>query len=633
MSSRSPDEFRLGVRPYDQGFRGGDEPEDPHELLHRARRLTAEGHPGAGGAWERAATALRRAGGALTPGDHADALDATALDCRGAALPAAGPLFFRAADLHEQAGRRGKALISRARALVAGPGPGGGPGPGATACARLAELRERATALHAVGQADTAETATVRLLHARARADLLDTAPDPVAEAGAVREELDRLLAFAAPHRADPAVLGVLADTLAVLGRITAPDDPAAALSRLRASIDEHRAAGRPWPATEQQLLLSAVLRTTGAYEEAATLLRAALASEVPDPPLRAGDRARLCLALARSVAGAGEPWRTTGGPEVADEEMPLLAESVHHSGEASDDVRVGALARLRLGVAYAERGRCREASTLLERALAGFSEEGDTAARVRARAWLGDCALRLGESGRASREYALAAVEALAWDDRRHGAALSHRTADALGAAGMPEKAARAYERAADLWRAAGDHNAAARSLRARSRQVRIAWGDVAAEVVLAEAAREAARGRRESAGSTGSRTAHDPPVGTAVPVEHARPTSVAGETRRPAHEVHSGDGTVVACDGAPTDVAAQAGSESGTGSGCEAGSETDSGVDQGSGAGGPWPGLRELPEPFGSRGRYQVNVYGEVGGTGQRAATAAGTRVQGCE
>lgn len=652
MSSRSPDEFRLGVRPYDQGFRGGDEPEDPHELLHRARRLTAEGHPGAGGAWERAATALRRAGGALTPGDHADALDATALDCRGAALPAAGPLFFRAADLHEQAGQRGKALVSRARALVAGPGPGGGPGPGATACARLAELRERATALHAVGQADTAETATVRLLHARARADLLDTAPDPVAEAGAVREELDRLLAFAAPHRADPAVRGVLADTLAVLGRITAPDDPAAALSRLRASIDEHRAAGRPWPATEQQLLLSAVLRSTGAYEEAATLLRAALASEVPDPPLRAGDRALLCLALARAVAGAGERWRTTGGPEVADEEMPLLAESVHHSDEASDDVRVGALARLRLGVAYAERGRCREASTLLERALAGFSEEGDTAARVRARAWLGDCALRLGESGRASREYALAAVAALAWDDRRHGAALSHRAADALGVAGAPEKAARAYERAADLWRAAGDHTAAARSLRARSRQVRIAWGDVAAEVVLAEAAREAGRGRR---GNAGSRTAHDPPVGTAVPVEHARPTPVAGETRRPAHEDHSGDGTVDACDGAPTDVAAHAESESESGfeAGLEAGagtkdgfgfgfgseeesgtgSETDSWVGQGSGEGGPWPGLRELPEPFGSRGRYQVNVYGEVGGTGQRAATAAGTRVQGCE
>ncbi|MFD7962251.1 hypothetical protein ACFV5J_15755 [Streptomyces zaomyceticus] len=656
MSSRSPDEFRLGVRPYDQGFRGGEEPEDPHELLHRARRLTAEGHPGAGGAWERAATALRRAGGALTPGDHADALDATALDCRGAALPAAGPLFFRAADLHEQAGQRGKALVSRARALVAGPGPGGGPGPGATACARLAELRERATALHAVGQADTAETATVRLLHARARADLLDTAPDPMAEAAAVREELDRLLAFAAPHRADPAVLGVLADTRAVLGRITAPDDPAAALSQLRSSIGEHRAGGRPWPATEQQLLLSAVLRTTGAFEEAATLLRAALASEVPDPPLRAGDRARLCLALARTVAGAGERRRTTGGPAVADEEIPLLTESVHHSDGPSHDVRVGAVARLRLGVAYAERGRCREASTLLERALAGFSEEGDTAARVRARAWLAECALRLGESGRASREYALAAVEALAWDDRRHGAALSHRTADALGVAGAPEKAARAYERAADLWRAAGDHAAAARSLRARSRQVRIAWGDVAAEVVLAEAAREAARGRR---GSAGSRAAHDQPAGSAVSVEHARPTPAAGETRRPAHEVHSGDGTVDACDGAPTDVAAHAESESGieqgagpevgfgfgseensmtdseadSETGSQTGSQTDSGVDQDSGTGGPWPGLRELPEPFGSRGRYQVNVYGEVGGTGQRAATAAGTRVQGCE
>ncbi|MEU2079275.1 hypothetical protein ABZ578_34685, partial [Streptomyces sp. NPDC013489] len=312
MSSRSPDEFRLGVRPYDRGAGTGDEPEDPHELLHRARRLTVHGHPGAGSAWERAATALRRAGGALTPGDHADALDATALDCRGAARPAAGPLFFRAADLHERAGQRGKALVSRARALVAGPGPG------ATASARLAELCERASALHRVGQAGAAETATVRLLHGRVRADLLGTAPDPAAEAAALREDLARLIAFAAPHRADPAVARVLADTRALLGRITAPDDPVAAEVQLRAALDDHRAGGRTWPATEHHLLLSAVLRATGAHEEAAALLRAALVPQVTDTPLRAADRARLCLALARTVAGSGEQGRTARSAEEA---------------------------------------------------------------------------------------------------------------------------------------------------------------------------------------------------------------------------------------------------------------------------------------------------------------------------
>ncbi|MFE4305924.1 hypothetical protein ACFQ9H_06555 [Streptomyces sp. NPDC056517] len=526
MSSRSPDEFRLDVRPYDRGAGTGDEPEDPHELLHRARRLTAHGHPWAGSAWERAATALQRAGGALTPGDHADALDATALDCRGAARPAAGPLFFRAADLHEQAGQRGKALVSRARALLAGPGTG------ATACARLAELCERATALHRVGRAGVTETATVRLLHGRARADLLDTAPDPAAEAAALREELTRLIAFAAPHRADHAVLGVLADTRALLGRITAPDDPAAAQAQLRTALDDHRAGGRLWPATGHQLLLAAVLRTTGAHEEAAALLRAALASEVTDAPLRAADRARLCLALARAVAGSGEQGRTTrGAKEVAEgvpeesveedgERLALLAEAVRHTDGPAQDVRVGAFARLLLGVAHAERGRYGKALGLLGQALPGFAEDGDTAARVRTRAWLAECLLHLDEPGRAAREYELAATEARSWGDRRHGAALSRRAAHALCLAG----------------------------------------------------------------------------------------------THRPVPEIRGTGGTVYADAKAETEAAAEGGAPDGT-------------------TQGPWPGLRELPEPFGPPGRYQVDVYGEVGGAGPQAATAPGTRVQGCE
>ncbi|MFE9133235.1 hypothetical protein [Streptomyces sp. NPDC007355] len=471
MSSRSPDESRLGVRPYDQGPGADGEPEDPHELLHRGRRLSALGHPRAGSAWERAATALRRAGGALAPGDHADALDATASDCRGAARLAAGPLFFRAADLHERAGQRGKALVSRARALLAGlghgPDAGGhachghdpgdhpghgldagddhGPGPcsGATAVARIGELCERAAVLHALGQAGAVETATVRLLHGRARAALLDTAPDPVAEAAALRAELTRLVEVTAPHPGDRAALGVRADARALLGRITAPDDPAAALTQLRAAIGDHRAAGRPWPPTGHRLLLASVLRTSGASGEAAALLRAALTSDERDAPLRAGDRARLCLALARTVAGSG--------PEAADEEMALLAEAVDRADGPVRDVRVGALARLRLGVLYAERGRCRQASALLDEALTGFGEDGDTAARVRARAWLADCALRLGEPGRAAVEYARAAAEARSWNDSRPG---------------VPD-----------------DLAAAARSLHARARRVRAGGGDVSAD------------------------------------------------------------------------------------------------------------------------------------------------------
>ncbi|WP_190158616.1 hypothetical protein [Streptomyces litmocidini] len=553
MSSRSPEEFRLGASPYDRGPGRGKEPEDAYELLRRARRLTAEGHPSAGGAWERAAPALWRVGGSLTPGDHADALDATAFACRGRARQAAAPLFSRAADLHERSGQHGKALVSRARALL------GAPEPGATVCAGLGELGKRATALHAVGRATAAETATVLLLRCRARADLLDTGPDPVAEAAALRADLARLVSFVAPHRTSPAALGVLAEARTLLGRVTAPDDPAAALVHLRTAMADHRAGGRPWPAAEGVLLLTGLLRATGARQEAAALLRAALGTTA-SRGCRA-DRARLCLALARTPAGA--PGRPAG-----DEEVSLLGEAVRHADSVAGDGRLSVLARLALGIARAERGRWRQASALLREVLSGLAEAeagdgdcygygyGHEAARVRAGAWLAFCALGLGEPGRAAREFARVAAEARRWDDLRHGAALSELTARALGAAGSPEKAARAHERAADLWRSAGDHAAAARSLRTRARQVRKAWGAAAAEVVEAEARREAGR---------------------------ARP----------------GDGE------GPAGLRA-------------------------------W--LRGLPEPYGPPGRYQVDVYGEVGGAGtgplgpRRREEQEVTRVQGC-
>ncbi|MFG3039548.1 hypothetical protein ACGFYZ_21900 [Streptomyces sp. NPDC048330] len=556
MSSRRPDESRPGARAY------GGEPEDPHELLHRARRLTAEGHPAAGRAWERAAAALRRAGGTITPGDHADALDSTALDCRGGARPAASPLYSRAADLHERAGQRGKALVSRARAVVAGQDPG------AAGRAELAELCERAVALHRTGRATVAQTARVLVLRARAWADLLDGVPDPGAEAVVLRGELGRLIAFAAPHRADPAVLGPLADARALLGRITAPDDPAAALVHLRAAVADQRAGGRPWGAARHELLLAGVLRAVGAHQEAAGVLRSALRADGPAAPLRASDRTRLALALARTLAEPASVGR--GGRGIGDEEVSLLVEALDGAGGAAEDPRPAALARLWLGSVYAERGRCREAAALLQDSLSAFAASGDEAALVQARAWLAQSALCLGEPGRAAREYTLAAGRCGRWRDRRHAAALVHRAAHAFAESGAPERSARAYERAADLWRAAGDHGAAAGALRGRARQVSAVLGEAAAEVILEEARREARRG--------------------------------------------SGRG-----DGSPL------------GGGDARGQETGAMRTGGEGAG-PWPGLSGLPEPYGRPGRYQVNVYGDVGGRGRWAAAAPRTRVQGC-
>ncbi|MER8232467.1 hypothetical protein [Streptomyces sp. NPDC094049] len=573
MSSRSPDAFPRSEHPYGPGRGGPGEPEDPHELLHHARRLTADAHPGAADAWERAATALRRTDGVLAPGDHADALDAAALDRLGPVRSIAGPLFTRAADLHEQAGQRGKALISRARALLAGPEPGG------TARAALDELHERAAVLHGTGRASLAEAVTVRLSRDLAVAELLDTAPDPDVEAAVLRAELTRLVAFAAPHAAEPAVSRVLADTRALLGRITAPDDPPAALPLLRAAVAGHRFGGRPWCAAVHEPLLAAVLRATGAHREAAALLRAALAADEPTAPLRTDDRIRLLLSLARTLASqreregeeerereeggkptgdepgalrpggpgaspepgggtATEEVSTPDGPtapsaDPADERLALLVEAVRLADTAGSDPRLGACAHLGLGIAYVERGHAREAVAFLERAAAGAAGDDDPAERVRAGALLAYCALLLGEPHRAAVEYARAAETALAWDDLRHAAALHRRAGQAFEAAGAPEEAARSYRRADELYRTHGEHDTA------------------------------------DSHGST-----------------------VRGGT----------------------------GSAPGTG-----------GADAEAGGGGLPPGPRGLPGTDAPVGRYRMNVYGEVGGVGPRAAVAPGTR-QGC-
>uniref|UniRef100_UPI00351BDF42 hypothetical protein n=1 Tax=Streptomyces venezuelae TaxID=54571 RepID=UPI00351BDF42 len=286
-------------------------------------------------------------------------------------------------------------------------------------------------------------------------------------------------------------------------------------------------------------------------HEEARALLRAALTAGAPDAPLRAADRARLCLALARTVEVTGGPERTATGASDAEEEVALLAEAVRHADGPVEDVHVVAVTRLRLGAALAERGRYGEASELLPRALDGFTAERDAAARVRVRAWLAQCALGLGEPAVAAREYALAAAEAGRFEERRHREELSHRTAYALALAGSPERAVREW------------------------------------------------RGLSEAAGPGGTVDPGAPTETETTASASSASSATASASVRPAAEQEQ----------AP---------ESATG--------------RGSGVGGPWQGVYDLPEPLGPPGRYQVNVYGEVGGAWPWATTAPGTRVQGC-
>ncbi|WP_432753677.1 hypothetical protein ACE1OA_30395 [Streptomyces sp. JL2001] len=178
-------------------------------LLARARMLTEAGHPDAGAAWRRAAAAVARAGGRLSPGDEADSLDALALDHRGDVGHCAETHFARAAELHERAGSHGKALLSRARALLCAPdaADAAGPGPEARAMAALGALCDQVVAAHEAGDTTAAQTATLLLLQCGVRAGGLGATPGPgggsATESGAtdLRAKLERLRACTQDHR------------------------------------------------------------------------------------------------------------------------------------------------------------------------------------------------------------------------------------------------------------------------------------------------------------------------------------------------------------------------------------------------------------------------------------------------
>ncbi|MEV7277913.1 tetratricopeptide repeat protein [Streptomyces sp. NPDC093111] len=502
--------------------------ESPEELVARARALTAGGHPSARAVWVRARAAVEARGDALAPADAADALDAEALDLQrsDAGGPEAAALFTRAADLHVRARRDGRALVSRARALIVTPdAPADG----------LDALCVRAEALHTAGLATAAETATVLLLRCRAlvaglgaelvpmdvaagaavcggaegspatpagdvrgpalgptdRAPSIGTAADGSAGAdlSRAREEIHRLLAFAEEarvgrdRRGDPELLSRIASAVELLARITAPEDPRAAVRLATAAVTDHHEAGRPWLATPGELLLVSLLSAVGDHERAAAVARGVLGDGARVELLGPGDRARFCLALAQAVTGLEGP-----GPEAE----TLLLDADLFAGSAGEGAGLGALVRLRLGGHYCALGRFHEAAALLEAVLPELSAGHDPADLVQARVWLAHAATGLGEPRQAAEQYALAAAGTRDWADRHPHAALSQQAAEALAAAGMPEESARAYERAADLWRALGDRIGAVRALRGRAWEVLKVSGAAEGEVVMAEALRE---------------------------------------------------------------------------------------------------------------------------------------------
>ncbi|MFE1286055.1 tetratricopeptide repeat protein [Streptomyces sp. NPDC058751] len=468
-------------------------------LLAEARRLSALRDPDAVEAW--AAVSRAAEGHELTLRDRAEIADhaAMGLGPRGAAP------FLQAAVLYGEAGDPGEALAARSRAAYVQALSGGS----VEALEAVAELRAQVLALFSEGGTQASQTASVLVSRARTlmhRVDELETAAvngRPLADTGsegdvtvAAEEAARELLALAGPHAGDDVGLASrAAEAYAMLGELAArADDAEGAAALLRHAVDGYVAAGLPWFAVEYDSRLAGIATHLGDMEEAERATRAAL--EHGGSHLEPAGHAQLHLQLADALDATG---RTGLAAEHA-------LEAAHWADEAGEAATFGAWARHHLGGFLLRLGRWAEAAEILESALPDLTAETHgEGAIVQTRWWLGDCLTELGEHREAAGHWLRAADVARHWPEQRDHAMLANLAAEALGHAGMTDRADQAYARACDLWRELGDVPGAVRALRAR------AWGAARRDGGLDEARRLMAEAVEEC-GAAGAGTGAGP-------------------------------------------------------------------------------------------------------------------------
>lgn len=439
-------------------------------LLAEARRLSAELRPNAVDAWGAVARAAEDA--ELDARDRAELADHEAM-ARG---PEGAELFDRAAELYAAADDPGEALAARARAAYVRALTGHAD----EALETVTGLREEALALFAQGGTGTRQTASVLIGRARILMHRLHEADGPV---DVTEEAVRELLAFAEPHTAEVRLASRAAEARAMLAELAAGGGDAPAAAELLAQAAEgFVAAGLPWFAVEYEARLAGIARELDDAELAERAARAAL--DHGQDYLEPVGQAQLHLQLAEVLAATGE---------FGDAAEHAL-EAAHWADEAGEGPTLGAWARHQLGGFLLQQGRWAEAAEVLESALPDLTADthGDGAI-VQTLWWLGDCHTELGEHREAAERWLRAAEIARHWPEQRDHAMLAHLAAEALGRAGLPTEADRAYTRAGDLWRTLGNPHGLVRALRARAWiALRGEAGVDGARELMAEAVRE---------------------------------------------------------------------------------------------------------------------------------------------
>ncbi|MEV6106536.1 tetratricopeptide repeat protein [Streptomyces sp. NPDC051940] len=435
-------------------------------LLAEARRLSEGLRPEAGDAWAAAERAADREGVELGAYDRAE-FAAHRAARRDVADAEAAELLREAAAAYEQAEAWGEAVAAAAKAAYSLALAGDAPGAVAASAAAL----DRARGEHATGRAQARHLAAALLCRGRVLHELSLREPSsggtPPGNAGddlsaqasaALRELLD----FAGPHGADPHLAVRISEAHARLGDLAEHrEEPAEAAGHLRLAAETADGAGLGWFAVEPYARLAQVgvrLDRPDTAEEAA---------------LAALERGTDLLTPAGYSQLHGLLMDVYAGTDRDDRAAAHALQAAHWADEAGLSEGPGAWARLRLGGLYVRLGRTDEALAVLEAALVDLTAErhGDDAV-VQARWWLGDCLAARQEHREAAEQYLLAADVAKDWPDkgRPDHARLAHLAAGALEQAGLRDEAARAFERAGELWRALGETADLVRTLRARA-------------------------------------------------------------------------------------------------------------------------------------------------------------------
>jgi len=443
-------------------------------LIADATRLADARDPRAARAWERVAAAVSESESDLPAPVVARIAESRAIEAARSDPDEAVERFADVAEIFAAAGDPARAAVNRARAGLAEAMSGRAVSPSNEPDAAVAEL----AALRASGH-EFPDRLRWAARFCATRARLTRWMAADANGTGGTRAALDRELAEMIADAERAGARYELADALVNRAQVAlVAGDVDAAPALLDRAIESYVEAGGFAPAAEAMLLRARI--ALGGDDPSTAQTHLVRARQVGGDLLDAGSRADIAGMLAESHMRLGG------------EDGPAAAEALTAADLLdATDPEAANRARRQAAFAFERDGRPAEAAALLESILPDLEKAGVPEELAPARHQYGRCLRALGEHRQAARVFIDAASLVKDWPDQVPHASLTHDAGQALEQAGMSAEAGSAYRRAAELWRAAGDAEAAVRATRAAAwTYVQRSWADWPAALALFEEA-----------------------------------------------------------------------------------------------------------------------------------------------